>query len=584
MARTLGCLFVALGFAHDGCFALQWHLGDFFPKREYGEHMSFANAKWPVSNPSIHGFDEWVSTEASGPTSTPNCGCNHDWKTSGQGCISGGGIWRTNLSWVCMNYWQLANDSDKDSNECRSAQAATRSCVTNATTKITGDDAVYIIDSFEAFLNRSTVRPHQVSSSPFLAVLWLHTIHMPRGALPQYFHAYKDAFGDPAGDYLGALSQMDVQLGRLRQLLQVKQLADDTMLWFSSDNGPCARSQYTSGQGARGRGILVSAARDRSPQPQYAATLGLRQCKASLYEGGIRVPGILEWPAVIKRNARTYHPAYHADYLPTFLDVTGTLHPQADWATDGMSLLPLITKLANTGAVNDTTLRPSAHPLKFDLEGQSSLINNQWKVLESPKAGDCDLEPGSHGSGRLLFNLDTDPTESMDLSKNATYADIFSSMSSALDAFKQSIVYSAVYESQCRSPDTLQASEHTIVDAVRPGCKSPLMSAHHHHSPTPPTPAPSGPFFKLQAAGACMGVAQNRQRAAVTMEPCHAAATSVQQWWQLSAGNVLVLNGTQLCAKPKNGACAVNVSTWLGIGASIYHHIFPISVQARPKN
>eukprot|EP01050_Picozoa_sp_SAG11_P031747 SAG11_NODE_10001_length_863_cov_1.344241_1_plen_130_part_10 len=65
---------------------LQWHLGDFFPKREYGEQMTFANAKWPVSNPGIHGFDEWVATEASGPSSTPNCGCMPDWKTKGQGC------------------------------------------------------------------------------------------------------------------------------------------------------------------------------------------------------------------------------------------------------------------------------------------------------------------------------------------------------------------------------------------------------------------------------------------------------------------------------------------------------------------
>jgi hypothetical protein len=222
--------------------------GDFFPKRSHGEPKSYANARWPVSNPGTHGFDEWVSTEASGPSSTPNCGCNPDWKAAGQGCISGGGVWRTNRSWVCkftgnlsflrlltyryelltgMNYWQPANGSG--SSECRSAEAATRSCVTNSTVKITGDDAEHIIDSFDAFLNRSVVTKSQ--PPPFLAVLWLHTIHMPRGAMPQFFHAYKDAFGDPAGDYLGSITQMDVQVGRLRNLLQERGLAQDTMLW-----------------------------------------------------------------------------------------------------------------------------------------------------------------------------------------------------------------------------------------------------------------------------------------------------------------------------------------------------------------
>ena len=40
---------------------------------------------------------------------------------------------------------------------------------------------------------------------PFFATLWLHTIHLPRGALPEWFHNYTDSFGDPAGDYLGSL-------------------------------------------------------------------------------------------------------------------------------------------------------------------------------------------------------------------------------------------------------------------------------------------------------------------------------------------------------------------------------------------
>lgn len=67
---------------------------------------------------------------------------------------------------------------------------------------------------------------------------------------------------------------------------------------YTADNGP-----HTEG-------------RDRQPFCALASTNGLRQCKASLYEGGIRVPGILEWPAKIKKNSQTWHPAYVSDYLP----------------------------------------------------------------------------------------------------------------------------------------------------------------------------------------------------------------------------------------------------------------------------
>jgi hypothetical protein len=241
-----------------------------------------------------------------------------------------------------------------------------------------------------------------------------------------------------------------------------------------------------------------------------------------------------------------------------------------------MSLLPLISKLASSGAVNDTTRRPSTHPLRFNLGGQSALIDNEWKVLDSPNAGHCDREPGTKiGSGRLLFNLDFDPTESVDLANNSAYADLFSNLSSALDAFKQSIIYSAVHESQCRAatltaaPDQLRARDSKI----QPGCKSPL--APTHHLPTPPAPSPAaGPPFKLRAAGTCMAAARNEERATVAMGPCD-AGTGERQWWQLSAENSLVLNGTNLCAKPnwtaKHVLCLSGVPIWLGTGAVSPH-------------
>ena len=151
-----------------------------------------------------------------------------------------------------------------------------------------------VMDLFEDFLKRKS--PGGTEESPFMAVLWLHTNHMPHPAMPEWFNAYTDVNGDPAGDYLGTLSQMDQQIGRLRQMLITYKVAENTALWFTADNGP----HTASGGGCSGPNARSS----------NQATNGLRQCKASLYEGGIREPGILEWPMMIKSNRQTEFPAY----------------------------------------------------------------------------------------------------------------------------------------------------------------------------------------------------------------------------------------------------------------------------------
>ena len=233
----------------------QWHLGNFFPK---GGKANWVNTKWPVSSPRTHGFDEWSSTEASASSSMCNCGCDPAWATSpggdpttkpecpncppappaiqGIGCITGGGNF-TAKAYDCSSYW---GPTDLDGKHlptnplCSMANASTlKGCVTNITRKILGDDSMEIMDTFEAFLTRKA--PGKAEQAPFVAVLWLHTNHMPHPAMPEWYHAYEDALGDPAGDYLGTLSQMDNQIGRLRAMLKTYGVSDNTAVWFTAE-------------------------------------------------------------------------------------------------------------------------------------------------------------------------------------------------------------------------------------------------------------------------------------------------------------------------------------------------------------
>merc|ERR1712048_1127715 len=108
------------------------------------------------------------------------------------------------------------------------------------------------------------------------------------------------AEGGPAGDYLGTLSQMDHAIGELINILKANGAYDNTMIWFTADNGPHTKGRVSG---------------------QNSATNGLRQCKASVFEGGIRVPGFIHWPGVIQKHSVTDHAAVTSDFMPTVLDL-----------------------------------------------------------------------------------------------------------------------------------------------------------------------------------------------------------------------------------------------------------------------
>lgn len=189
------------------------------------------------------------------------------------------------------------------------------------TDNLEGDDSRVIMDRAIPFI-RGSVK----ASRPFLAVIWFHTPHAPVVAGPAYRQRYEQEDEDHQ-HYYGAVTALDEQMGRLRAELKALGIEGNTMLWFTSDNGPAA----TGG----GPGPLPGGR-------QQGVTGDLKGRKGSLHEGGIRVPGILVWPDRYPAHQVIESPAVTSDYLPTVMAALGLKRATIPAELDGIDLLPLL--------------------------------------------------------------------------------------------------------------------------------------------------------------------------------------------------------------------------------------------------
>ena len=179
-----------------------------------------------------------------------------------------------------------------------------------------GDDSRVIMDRAIPFIRNAVA-----ASKPFFAVIWFHTPHRPVIAGPEHRAMY-ESLSEGEQHYYGCITALDEQVGRLRSELRQLGVSDDTMLWYCSDNGPEGRTSHAS--------------TDRG------STGGLRGRKRSLFEGGVRVPGILEWPSRVEAGRSTSIPCSTSDYFPTVAAALGSAMTDDGRPVDGVSLLPLI--------------------------------------------------------------------------------------------------------------------------------------------------------------------------------------------------------------------------------------------------
>jgi arylsulfatase A len=154
----------------------------------------------------------------------------------------------------------------------------------------------------------------------------------------------------PRACYAGMVTRMDRAVGRITSLLRELGLADNTLVIFTSDNGPT----FAGGS-----------------DPAFFESAGpLRGLKGSVYEGGIRVPFIARWPGRIKPGSESDHISAFWDFLPTCAELLGVDPPQG---LDGLSLLP--TLLGRPGQ------QKQHEYLYWELTGQQAVRMGDWKAI-----------------------------------------------------------------------------------------------------------------------------------------------------------------------------------------------------------
>ena len=202
--------------------------------------------------------------------------------------------------------------------------------------------------------------------------------HSPYQAPKEYIDAYKDVFKDESKqNYAAMITELDNQVGRIVEALEKKGIRDNTLIFFASDNGgKLAGSVSAPGTGAA-----------KTPPASNGA---FRDGKASLYEGGVRVPAIMNWPGKLKPGV-TNEPLHMVDIMPTILNLAGG-HGNSERPFDGKDIWNSIAE-GKSSPHEDILIN-----VEFF---RGAIIKGNWKLVKMATL------PGK----TELFDLSKDPGE-----------------------------------------------------------------------------------------------------------------------------------------------------------------------------
>jgi arylsulfatase A-like enzyme len=174
--------------------------------------------------------------------------------------------------------------------------------------QVKGESSIVAVDAAIEWIGDAVKK-----DSPFFAVVWFGSPHSPHRAVEQDRALYDDQ-PKQLQHFLGEITGMDRAFGKLRDGLSDLGIRDNTILWYCSDNGAL---------------------------PKVGQTGGHRGNKGKVYEGGLLVPAILEWPARIPAHRTTDMRCNTCDIYPTLIEISGA-RVMNQTPLDGVSLMPLI--------------------------------------------------------------------------------------------------------------------------------------------------------------------------------------------------------------------------------------------------
>lgn len=219
------------------------------------------------------------------------------------------------------------------------------------------------------------------AEKPFLSVIWFNAPHKDVEAGPEYLKRYA-GFGG-AAHYFGCISEMDDQVGRLRSELKRLKIDGNTIIFFTSDNGPL------------GGQLKSKEAYGKSENRLTGNSGGFTGGKRSLHEGGVRMPSLALWPGQTKPGSIIDVPGSVLDYLPTLAKALDIPLPE-DRVLDGENILPILRG----------EKQEHVKSIPFRYENDAWLVKGKLKlVITSP------TDPAKD----RLFNLATDKVEAKNL-------------------------------------------------------------------------------------------------------------------------------------------------------------------------
>ena len=248
---------------------------------------------------------------------------------------------------------------------------------------------------------------------PFFLYLPHYAVHAPIDAKPDLIAKFKDkppVDGHNNPTYAAMIASVDESVGRVMATLDELNLADNTLLIFSSDNG---------GVGGYSRaGIKVA--------HEFTDNAPLRGGKGMLYEGGVRVPFIFRWPGKIKPGTTSEQPIISVDLYPTFCAIAGTKPPQAE-PLDGVSIMPVLT--GESPSLNRDAIY-------WHFPGYLGGSKDNWRTTPGSaiRIGDMKLIEYFEDMHVELYNLKDDVSQQHDLAKSQP--DVAKSMTQKLEAWR----------------------------------------------------------------------------------------------------------------------------------------------------